>query len=744
MGRVPSDATSESLTSSGSATHLRADEPGADTGTAELPRRFSRSTQEEVDPQLIRETRNQIQGLVQEIRELADSDCDRLAFFEGFLARVTSALASTAGAIWTRDADGRLRLEYQVNFPETGLKGNEPGQIAHGQLLERLLAQGQPTLVPPHAGAQDAGHAGADSGDAQDTGSPGTGESSNPTQHLLVVGVLNRGDQAEGLVEIFQRPGGGPTTQRGYLRFLDQMCEVASGFLKNERLKEFATERETWSQLRDFVRQVHNGLDTRQTLYTLANESRRFCGCDRVSVALKQGQRCQVQSISGLDTIERRAEHVKLLNRLIQATTRTGTPLWYGGETENLPPQIESRLQDYLDLAHSKVVAIVPLFEVPPTRPAGEQVERGPGAAARKRLIGAAVFEQLAESGLDAALKRRIEITAEHGSDALSNALSHSSIFLMPLWKALGHVPGVQTARRLPAVLLVGLILAAAIFALVTVPYEFTLGSTGKLVPGESHEVFAPFDGQLIEVNVPEDPLAMVEQDQVLAIMSNSDLEVKIKGLLGERDAELEQQKKLFHATMDKTLSRTEAEELQGEILKSQIRQRSIERKLQLRYADLEKLEVRAPARGRVANWQLRQNLLRRPVKTGHHLMTIVDPDTAWELELELPERRLSHLLEHQSQNASDPVQATFTLASQPDVRYTGRIEKIDRQLDVYSDSGNAVLVRVAFDNSQVPAELLRSGTRVTCKIHCGERSSGYVLFHELIETVQAKVLFWF
>ena len=122
--------------------------------------------------------------------------------------------------------------------------------------------------------------------------------------------------------------------------------------------------------------------------------------------------------------------------------------------------------------------------------------------------------------------------------------------------------------------------------------------------------------------------------------------------------------------------------------------------------------------------------------------MTIVDPNTDFEIELEMPERRLAHLLDAEEQS-DEPLQVTFGLISHPGTEYKGVVTRIDRRLDVHSDEGNTAKVRVAFDNQQIGQNLTRSGTRVTAKVHCGTRSIGYVVFHELIETVQSSVLFW-
>ncbi len=56
-------------------------------------------------------------------------------------------------------------------------------------------------------------------------------------------------------------------------------------------------------------------------------------------------------------------------------------------------------------------------------------------------------------------------------------------------------------------------------------------------------------------------------------------------------------------------------------------------------------------------------------------------------------------------------------------------------------DIGSAVRIRVAIDAQQLPE--LKTDATVAAKIHCGQRSLGYAWFHDLIDTVQSRVLFW-
>ena len=143
-------------------------------------------------------------------------------------------------------------------------------------------------------------------------------------------------NQVEGVVEIFQRPDAQPVTQRGYLKFLMQMCELAAEWLKTRKLRQISTRHSLWEQADHFARLVHEQLDVRETAYVIVNEGRRMVGCDRVSVGLMRGRICKIEAISGQDTIENRSNIVNHLGKLATRVVATGESLWYDGTDEEL------------------------------------------------------------------------------------------------------------------------------------------------------------------------------------------------------------------------------------------------------------------------------------------------------------------------------------------------------------------------------------------------------------------------
>ena len=365
------------------------------------------------DQNLVNRTRHQIRTLAAEVEQLAKSDCTEEEFFEGFLTRATSALASIGGAIWMLDDQRHLRLRYQINLKQTGLPERPTAQTQHHHLLQRVLARGESTLVAPQSGATES------------TGG-GDSDGANPTDFLLVLAPLVVDQKPVGLIEIFQRSATGPNTQQGYLRFLNQMGETGSRYLANHRIRSFAAQQQMWHQLEQFIRSIHQGLNTKKTVYTLANESRRLIDCDRVSVALGTGRNCRVQSVSGLDSIERRASQVKQLNLLAAAVIKTGQPLWYNDQHAALPPQLETKLQRYVDQSHTKMLAVIPMMETSEAPAIDEPGKKRKPA----RPIGALIVEQLSDSRISPTTQQRVDVVVHHGQTALTNANRYSSCLL--------------------------------------------------------------------------------------------------------------------------------------------------------------------------------------------------------------------------------------------------------------------------------------------------------------------------
>jgi multidrug resistance efflux pump len=680
-----------------------------------------------VDAEQVERAKREIQGLVQEISELSRTDISPADFYNAMLNKVVSALAAPGGAVWTIADHGGLQLAYQINLQQTGLIENQVGQQQHGRLLRQVLLGSDGELIAPHSGA----------GEVTDSDEEAA---ANPTDFLLVLAPMRNDQGPQGVVEIFQRPGARITTQRGYLRFLLQICEFAGDFLKAGRLRHLSEKQTLWEQLETFTRTAHEKLDVRQTAYTIANEGRRLIGCDRVSVAIRRGGRCPIEAVSGQDTFDKRSNVSVMLSKLAAAVVKTGEDVWFSGDTSDLAPQVEAALDAYVDESHTKAIAILPL-----TEPRDEEARFAENEAPEPaRVIGALVVEQMVDSRTPEGFLQRVDVVRTHSATALTNALEYEGLFLMPVWRFLGKGTRLFRGRTLPKTLAVIAAIAAAVAFLCYFPKTFNLEGDGKLRPQIRSNVWAEIDGEVEQVLVEHDEV--VKQGQVLLVQRSLDMEKEIVAKSGDlRTAESRLRNTRRELDDNDELTDQERSTKQGEVTELTTRIKSLEKELDLLNEKQEKLQIRSPIDGRVVTWNVRERLLNRPVKMGDRLIEVADPSQDWELEVEMPEKRMGHLAKAQSladeTNAKLPVK--FFLATNPAQEFHGRVQDVERSAEVRGEAGNTVLIRVSFDQQELRSAVPdpKIGAGATAKVDCGKRAIGYVLLHDVVDFVRRM---WF
>ncbi len=672
-----------------------------------------------VNQQTVEETKQQIRGLVNEIAALAKSGATAEEFYPELLQRIVTALAAPGGAIWLLDDDRQMRLQYQINAEPAILLEDGDDSQRHRRLIRRVTQTGQSLLVPPYSGTTD--------GDAE----------GNPTRYLLVLAPLKHDGHADGLIEVFQRPDTAPETQKGYLRFLQQMCELAAEWLRSQKLRVFSDRQVLWQQADSFARASHESLNMSETAYIVANEGRRLIGCDRVSVAIKRGGKCRVEAISGQDTIENRSNIVSALNKLATRVVAAGEPLWHDGTTEDLPPQIEEALEDYVDQSYGRNVAVLPLRRPQQDGKAAQgaagQIDRD--GSHRGEVIGALIVEQIESDIPPDVFRARVDLVYEHGTRAIANSLTHSSLFLMPLWRTLGKAMWLFRSRTLPKTIAVLSLITLGILALVFVPLELQLEAEGTLEPDVRREVFAPIDGEVVEVLV--DHGKEVKAGDPVVRLRNPKLEIELTELLGQiqtATAELGRVRGML--TERRELKSSEIQQFQGEEREFIVRLESLREKLKLQQARTEQLTIRAPIDGTVLTWDLEKTLRTRPVMTGQVLMEVADRHQPMHLELKMPDKRMSHLDSRFRDVTDDTLPVEYVLATDPDSPMLATLSRKEVQLRAQSDQehGSIVKMRAIPDREQLEKVKPRPGAKVIADVRCGRRASGFVLFHEIHE----------
>ncbi len=690
------------------------------------------SNDQPFDPNLVEQTRLQIRAMVNEITQLSKLDIPPEEFHAEALPKIVTALAAIGGALWTVDDRGALSLGYQVNMQELRLGESEEVAKRHSRLLYKMLqSKDDGTLVMPRSGAE------------------GDDEAGNPTDFLLVFAPVRTELETVGLIEVAQRADTGPVAQKGYIKFLGQMGGFVADYYKNRQLRNFSERQTLWTLLEEFTRTIHKTLDLRETAYTVVNEGRRLIECDRVSIAINRGGKSVIESVSGQDMVDKRSTTIKLLGKLATSVVKCNEPIWYTGDTSDFAPQVEKAVEDYVDESHTKMIAVFPLTKV--------KLEEAPeeDLAAREKPeppFGALIVEQIEDSRIPERMRKRVEIVADHACSALGNSMDHNSVFLMPVWRTIGKSKILVSARMLPKTISVSLAVLAALLAMIFVPWNFNMSCDGNLEPENRRFVYPAIEGKIIQVNVDHDDI--VEKDQILAVMQNTDLEMRETQLLGEK-AELATQLSNMRMERSQPTQPDRLQEIIGGIQVVEARIQTNAEMLELLAIQKEDLIIRAPISGTVITLDVKKNLLDHPVTRGTPLLEIADTDRnkPWKLELDMPEKRMGHVINFRNQlkkkNPKAEPDVEFVLASNADVKYNGKMDSIHDRAEVRGEAGaagggNTVRIKATIaDQTQLPQEM-RPGTSCKAKVKCGKQPLGYVLFHEAIAFFQRQILFRF
>lgn len=674
----------------------------------------------------VEQTKQQIRSLINEIAELSRSDMAGDEYYPAVLKRIVDALAAVGGAMWLLDEDGKLKLSYQINVNQSLLEADSDDAAKHSKLLSRLFMRGQSELIPPHSML----------GEDQSEG--------NPSQYLLCVSPLSTGKQTTGLVEVFQRPDSAPNVQRGYLRFLDQMAGLINEWLKGHNLQKVSDRQVMWQKADQFARLVHDNLELRDTAFTIANEGRQLIGCDRVSVAIKKGRKCRVEAISGQDTIEHRSNIVTALNSLATRVVSAGTSLWYDGSVADLPPQLEEALEDYVDLSHGRSIAVLPI-----RRP--EKVVEGDVYSkqtvqrediSKREIIGALIIEQIESQVPPDALRSRCDLVYEHAARALNNSITHSDLFLMPLWRFLGRATWLFRGSAFPKTMTVLTLATIGLLAMFLIRINLDMEANGALQPLLQEQVFAHVEGEVETVYV--DHGDEVKQGQPLVKLRNRELEIQITDLKGQLDATRESIVSLSDQVLKAGQSgdRLETARVMGQKKEAEMREETLEAQLALVYEKEKQLTRTSPIDGIVMDWHLKERLRARPVVTGQVLVNLADPRGDWELELLMPEKRMKYLDDAVRQAEGQPLEVDFIQSTNPSLDHKGKLFPQDVHYRAELDPTDGAVVKLRVKPDTLDGLSRRPGSKVIADVVCGKRSAAFVWFHEVVEWVQANVIF--
>lgn len=690
--------------------------------------------EETIDAGLLEQTKNQIRKLVAEIADLAESDVQPAEFYGEFLNRAVAATAASGGAFWLLDGRGGLRLQYHLDFAQTGLMDGRVKTAPHDALLGCMIQASQPQMIPPGAVIE------------------GMPQAFNPTHLAIILAPLIVDKQVVGLLEVLMDPARRAAQQKSTLRFVGDLTDLAANYLKNRQMRQMASQQRMWNQLETFTHQIHHTLDFKETAYAVVNDGKRLVGCDRMSVALKLSGRTMVEAISGQEVVEQRSNQVRELTKLCKAVIRSGEDLVYTGHTEGFAPDLRDALEMYVDESGSKAVAVVLLFKP----------EKDEGAERKEKVpYGCLVSEQIGDEVAPTDMHARTEVVARHSSTALWNAQEHHRIFLRPVLKAMGSPWRLLRGRTLAKILAVLGLVVALIGVLTFVPWNLRIEGRGSLMPEQRSIVYAPDQGIIAEV--PVEHGQRVKKGDLIARLDSRKLDRELKELQAQHNKAnsqgliLQQQEQ---AASQREQNRQEGLQLVAQRTEAQITAKSTAQQIEIVKEQIEELSIRAPHDGIITTWEVKKNLFGRPVDIGTELLQLAETEGEWVLEVEVPDDDMGPVLAAQAKlddevksGAKQPgaaLSAYFVVMTEPEHRYQGYVRRVASKAETNAEGAeqrHTVKVTVGF-NEAVRNEFLarnqefRPGAEVRARIDCGDARLAYVLFRKVVQVWHESVLF--
>lgn len=683
----------------------------------------------------------ELEEVFSELGQLARSPIAPHEFYRSLIEDCLRVLSAAGGVAWLRAGHSFDPVAMRGEMGADDLR-TESARRAHESMLREAMAAGGVLNIGPHTRNDE--HSAA----------------ANPTDHVLLLGPVhlpaleesadaalspretNHGP-AVAVIALWLPAGASPATVRGREDFLAAVCELASDFHAFHELRRLRHIEQDRGALVEFSRQSHARLDLPSTGYTVANEGRRVMTCDRLSVLVMRGKRCELLAASGVSQVERRSSAARRLSEVGTLICRTDEPATYvDGECDALPPVAEA-IARHVEESHARCVAAIPLRVPVATTHADDsalQRQRTRSDHSRPRFVLIAEQFNLSSGELD---RERLVEVAQVSASALYHALEYDRLPFGWMLRPLGRLKD-RIAAHTTRAAVIAIALAALVALLVLVPAEFTVEAPGTLQPTVERHAFAPRSAIVEEVLVAHG--TEVKAGQPLLRLRDSTLELELKRV----DGELETAQRQLDAVRATRTNRgvrdadpVDSYRLSAEERELEQRATNLRREHDLLERERNQLTVVSPIAGRVMTWDIGREMQARPVERGDVLATVADLSSPWQVELAVPGDRIGYVLAAQHALHTD-LSVTLQLSSEERTQHTGRIVEVSRMTDVPRDRSSAhprptIPATVALDSPDFATHVghdFRPGTSVRAQIACGRRSLGYVWLHDVCNAV--------
>ncbi len=652
-----------------------------------------------LDPPLIQQTKSEIRTLAGEMAKLAHGTSEPGEFFSGFLPRLVTAMGAEGAAVWQTNESlhkhseivaideafhvGSLQLlaehclatqllDADIRSAENRILPSEP----HRRILECVIAEGTPILVPPQTVSLDADRP------------------ANPLEHSIIVIPVRIEDEVEFVLEVVQRASGGPAAQRGYLRFVAQMADLMADYLRRQSLRTHAAKVGRMQQFEYWLTSIAQASNPTRQIRMAADGLAELMDSYQVFI-MRSGRRPKVLAASGLESFDPRSETIltaQLAERFLQqqsASQHTCIDLltWKTGDE-----RLTSVGKLYELMASKKLVrlrvsegsAVVAILSLP------EDVSVSP---AEMQRIATSLF------GL-------IDLQSAQGN------------WMRRLWPLRTSVRATKRVHRSAwhswtmRAALTGL---AAVIAFFPVPQQIT--TTAVLAPKSKNCYYAPSDATVTKIVVPDFENQQVKKGDLLLELKSIALNQSLSRLEADAIANSPRIQFLKSECLRAVPNSAESRRFSAELEQLELKSLEIAKEQELIEEEQAKLKIVAQEDGELTAWDIENRLRDRPVARGELLLTTCDPTAGWELQVSVPEYRVGLVSDALARSENRVIPMRFSLSSHPNVLMDGSLTWMAPQATRNAAGANVVLSTGTVEG-ELPLKKEGAIARVT--IDCG------------------------
>lgn len=662
------------------------------------------------------ETQREISDIVREIAAVSRSDISAESYFAKLTDGILRAMAAAEGVvIWTRGSELEFTPLARIG-PRTDTSIEDDARQTHLCLLEEVYQAGAPVIVPPTPGAN----------------SPDV--PANPTElptalvPIDVGATTGNGNSSTGtVIQVFLEDGESVIAQRGYLRFIAQMADLASEFLRSCRLRELTSD-QLWTkrvdQWCDELSQMSSPISIAERIADLMVEGFGFDRAAYLRPSTNGRASYRVVAVSHVDQLDPKSDAVKWLIEQARQHLAAGDndPVWVQANSDALGD--ESDGPHTRAASHLSVDAVLPM------------------ASIAKRSVDALLLLRSGDSQGDVHLRPHVERFTKASNVVMRNADMLAS---MSSRRFLGRSPVDSRPQSSARRWLSRCAIAVAVSLIAFMPVSMNMSADATLRPSGVQRVCAPRHSIVQSVFVQHGDF--VRAGDPLLELDDADLNEQLVALYGRRSVLMEKRGVWTETLVDpnRGVGRTHdpvgvREDAQTQRQLTDVELRGINEEIELLEMTKASLRVVADRDGYVDSWSIQGDESQRPVRRGEPLLSVVSDRSGWYADASFTQSRVQHL---GPTAEGELISATICPVAHPDLRYQAVVDQVGPTVAAAQSSMPRTSVRFLMmtegaDSTGVgDVAVLREGAPVKVLVNCGRRPLGYVLFQDAIDWVR-------